>query len=81
MASYKDEVQALIISAASRSLNVSADAISPATDLKLDLNAKSVNFVQIIAELEDTYEVEIDFMAFRNSGTVENEAELVAALL
>ncbi len=81
MSSYQEEARALIVSAAARSLNVPEGRITPATDLRTEFDAKSINFVQIIAELEDHYEVEIDFMGFRNSGTVADEAAFVASLL
>ena len=45
-----------------------------------DLNAKSVNYVQIIAVLADEYDVEINFMEFRRKKTLGEAAEFVAQL-
>jgi acyl carrier protein len=45
-----------------------------------DLKAKSVNLVQIIAILEDAYDVQINFMEFRRKKTLGEAAEFVAQL-
>ena len=45
-----------------------------------DLNAKSVNYVQIITILADEYDVEINFMEFRRKKTFGESAEFVAQL-
>lgn len=45
-----------------------------------DLQAKSVNYVQIIALLEDVFDVEINFMAFRRRKTFGEAADFVAEL-
>lgn len=76
-----EEVYELIKAAAARSLRVPEDSFTPETVLKDDFNAKSINFVQIIGELEDEYEVEIDFMKFRNANTIDAQTKYVADML
>lgn len=45
-----------------------------------DLGAKSVDLVKIITVLEDTYDVEINFMEFRRKKTFVEAAAYVATL-
>jgi acyl carrier protein len=45
-----------------------------------DLRAKSVNLVQIIALLEDAFDVEINFMAFRRRQTFGEAADFVVEI-
>ena len=45
-----------------------------------DLDAKSVNYVQVITILADEYDVEINFMEFRRKKTFGESAEFVAEL-
>ena len=46
-----------------------------------DLKAKSVNYVQIITIVMDTFDVEIPFMEFRRKKTLGEAAAYVAQLL
>ena len=46
-----------------------------------DLAAKSVNLVQIIAVLEEEYDVAISFMEFRRAKTIGEAADYVAGLI
>lgn len=75
-----EEVVEMIKNAAAKSLRTDA-ALTEDTNLKEELGAKSINFVQIIGELEDEYEVEIDFMKFREAGTIGAQASYVADML
>lgn len=77
----KQEVLDLIIEAAAKTFNSDKSNFSAETNLEKDFNAKSINFVQIIGELEDEYEVEIDFMAFRQRKTIDEEATFVAEMI
>ncbi|MBU5362549.1 acyl carrier protein [Enterococcus raffinosus] len=77
----KEEVTEMIIDAATKTFNADKSKFNSQTNLEKDFDAKSINFVQIIGELEDEYEVEIDFMAFKNAETIEKEADYVAELL
>ena len=54
--------------------------LNAGTDFLVDLKAKSVNIVQIIAVLEDAFDVEINFMQFRKHKTLGDAAGFVAEL-
>lgn len=54
--------------------------LSAETRFTEDLKAKSVNLVQLIAILEDSYDVQINFMEFRRKKTLGEAAEFVAHL-
>lgn len=75
-----DEILEAIIKRASEIFKKEPSELSAETNFEEDLNAKSVNLVQIIAVLEDEYEVEINFMEFRRKKTFGESAEFVAEL-
>ncbi|MFC1863234.1 acyl carrier protein [Thermodesulfobacteriota bacterium] len=75
-----DEILEAIIKRASEIFKKEPSELSAETNFKEDLNAKSVNIVQIIAVLEDEYDVEINFMEFRRKETFGESAEFVAEL-
>jgi len=79
--SYKETVIRKIYEAAAKTFGCDTSNFSPLTNFGKDFNAKSINIVQIIGVLEDEYEVEIDFMKFRNTSNIEEAAEYVAGLL
>lgn len=78
--SYKQELIQKIIESTAKTFKTDASKFTAETSLA-DCNAKSINYVQIIGELEDEYEVEVDFMAFKKSKTIADAAEYVAGLL
>ncbi|MDR0719438.1 MAG: phosphopantetheine-binding protein [Treponema sp.] len=45
-----------------------------------DLQAKSVNFVQLSAALEEEYEVEVPYMEFRKKKTFGEAADYIAKM-
>ena len=69
-----------IIERASEIFQKEPSELTEATQFVEDLQAKSVNYVQIIALLEDVFDVEINFMAFRRKKTFGEAAEFVAEL-
>lgn len=77
----KNQVLEKIIQRASELFKKSPSELSGDTRFVEDLNAKSVNFVQIIAVLEDAFDVEITFMDFRRKKTFNEAAEFIAQLL
>jgi acyl carrier protein len=46
-----------------------------------DLQAKSVNFVQLSAALEDKFEVEVPYMEFRKKSTFGEAADYIVKML
>jgi acyl carrier protein len=76
----KDEILGHIIQRAAELFKKDPGELSADTQWVEDLNAKSVNYVQIITILADEYDVEINFMEFRRKKTFGESAEFVAQL-
>ena len=76
----KEEIMGLIIDKAASLFSKDPASLNENTDFTDDLGAKSVNLVQIIAVLEEEYDVAIDYMAFRRAKTIGAAAEYVAGL-
>ena len=77
----KEEVLEKIIGRAAEVFKKDPAELSADTDFVVDLKAKSVNYVQIIAVLEDAFDIEITFMEFRRKKTLGDAAEFVTQLL
>jgi acyl carrier protein len=76
----KDEILEKIIQRASTLFKEAPGELSADTKWVEDLKAKSVNYVQVIAVLEDAFDVQINFMEFRRKKTLGEAAEFVAQL-
>ena len=76
----KNEILGHIIQRAAELFKKDPGELSADTQWVEDLNAKSVNYVQIITILADEYDVEINFMEFRRKKTFGESAEFVAQL-
>ena len=76
----KEDALEKIIARAAEIFKKNPAELSAATDFTADLKAKSVNLVQIIAVLEDAFDVEIPFMQFRRKKTIGEAAEFIAEL-
>jgi acyl carrier protein len=76
----KDEILERIIQRAAEVFKKDPGELNVDTSFVEDLKAKSVNFVQIIAILEDAFDVQINFMEFRRKKTLGEAADFVAQL-
>ncbi len=76
----RDEILEKIIQRAAEVFRKDPGELSADTGFLDDLKAKSVNFVQIIAILEDAFDVQVSFMEFRRKKTLGEAAEFVAQL-
>jgi acyl carrier protein len=76
----RDEVLEKIIQRAAEVFKKDPGELSADMRFIEDLKAKSVNFVQIIAILEDAFDVQINLMEFRRKKTLGEAAEFVAKL-
>lgn len=76
----RNQILEKMIERASEIFHKSPEEFSEDTNFSEDLQPKSVNFVQIIALLEDVFDVEINFMAFRRRKTFGDAADFVAEL-
>lgn len=77
----RDEILEKIIKRAAEIFKKDPAELGEETKFLDDLQAKSVNFVQIIALLEDDYDTEINFMAFRRNKTFGEAADFVAEIV
>ena len=78
--SSSEQVLSRIISRAAELYKTDPATYSAQTTFAEDLKAKSVNYVQIIAVLEEEFDVQIPFMEFRRKKTFAEAAEYVAGL-
>jgi len=76
----RDEILEKIIQRTAEVFKKDRGELSADTRFVEDLKAKSVNFIQIIAILEDAFDVQINFMEFRRKKTLGEAAEFVSQL-
>ena len=76
----REEVLEKIIKRAAEVFKKDPSELSADTNFVVDLKAKSVNYVQVIAILEDAFDVQINFMEFRRKKTLGEAAEFVSQL-
>ena len=76
----RDQILEKIIQRAAEVFKKDPGELSADTNFVVDLKAKSVNLVQIIAILEDAFDVSINFMEFRRKKTLGEAAQFVAQL-
>ena len=76
----KDEILEKIIERTAQVFKKDPGELSADTRFVEDLKAKSVNYVQITAILEDAFDVQINFMQFRRKKTLGEAAEFVTQL-
>ncbi|MFS1026839.1 phosphopantetheine-binding protein [Enterococcus casseliflavus] len=81
MSNLRQEVFDLFQSSAASSLNVSKEEITEASNLEKDFKAKSLNFVQIIGDIEDEFEYDLNFMKFRNQSTVKDQLDYIIEVI
>ena len=75
----KDEILQNIINAAAQTFRVDSSTITKDTNLAVDLGAKSINYVQVIGNLEEEFDISIDFMAFKKCKQISEAVEYVAS--
>lgn len=78
--SFKEEVIELLKKTAAKMFQVEPSTLNGDTRFLEDLNCKSVDFVRITAALEDEYDVEVPFMAFKRCDTFAAAADYIADL-
>jgi acyl carrier protein len=81
MIGLKDEILGKIIKRAAEVFNKKPEELSEATRFVEDLQAKSVNIVQITTVMEVEYDVEIPYMEFRRRKTLGEAAEYIKNLV
>lgn len=76
----REEVVQALAEKAAYLFNRPAEDFGPGTRFIEDLDAKSVNYVQFSAMLEDMYDVEVPFMEFRRKQTFAEAADYIAQI-
>jgi len=79
--SIREEVVEALKQEAAKLFGVDPDTLSADTRFVEDLGAKSVNYVQFSAMLEDVYEVEVPFMEFQKKQTFGEAGDYIDSLL
>jgi acyl carrier protein len=81
MIGLKEEILEKIIKRAAEVFKKNPEELSEATRFAEDLQAKSVNIVQITTVLEVEYDIEIPYMEFRRKKTFGEAAEYIKNLV
>ena len=78
--SFRNEVIELLIKTAAELFGVDASILGAETNFVKDLTAKSTDLVKFTVALEDEYDVEVPFMAFKRQATFGAAADYIAEL-
>lgn len=81
MSDLREEVFSVLRRSAASSLSVPENQILETTNLEKDLKAKSLNFVQIIGDVEDEFEYDLNFMTFKNLNTVKEQLDYIVEVI
>jgi acyl carrier protein len=77
----REEVVEILEKKAAALFQIDAAALSENTRFEEDLHCKSTNYVQFTAALEDEYEIEVPYMAFRRNKTLGEAGDYIEKLL
>lgn len=76
----KEEVCQALAQKCAELFNKNAEELGPETRFVEDLGAKSVNYVQLSAVLEDMYDLEVPYMEFHRKKTFAEAADYIDSL-
>lgn len=79
--SFKEEVIELLKDTAAKIFKIEASSLSVNTNFLQDLKCKSTDLVRFTTTLEDEYDVEVPFMAFKRCATFADAAAYIADLV
>lgn len=79
--SFKEEVIELLKDTAAKIFKIEASSLSENTNFLQDLKCKSTDLVRFTTTLEDEYDVEVPFMAFKRCATFADAAAYIADLV
>jgi len=74
----KEEIQEKLIEKTAKVLGVDKTALSGKTNIKTDIDLKSIEMVGIISELEEEYDCYIKYTELMHADTIEQSAEIIA---
>lgn len=74
----KEEITAKLIEKTAKAMRVDASTLSSKTNIKTEINLKSLELVAIISELEEEYDCYIKYTDLMHANTIEEAAEIIA---
>lgn len=74
----KQEILEKLIEKTAAKLGVDKSTLSPNTNIKTDIDLKSIEMVGIISELEEEYDCYIKYTELMHAETIEQSAEIIA---
>lgn len=77
----KAEIEKKLIEKTARVLGVDESTLSGKTNIKTDVDLKSIEMVGIISELEEEYDCYIKYTDLMHANTIEESAEVIAKQL
>lgn len=77
----KEEIQEKLIEKTANLLGVDKSTLSGSTNIKTDINLKSIEMVGIISELEEEYDCYIKYTELMHADTISDAAEVIAKQL
>ena len=78
--SIREEALDILVKKAASIFNLDSATLGAQTRFAEDLQAKSVNYIQLSAALEDEFDVEVPFMEFKRKATFGEAADYIAAM-
>ena len=78
--SFRNEIIELLIKTAIRVMHVDGEGLGADTRFEEDLNTKSTDIVKFTVALEDEYDVEVPFMAFKRCKTFGDAADYMSEI-
>lgn len=74
----KQEIQDKLIEKTAKVLGIDPSTLSGKTNIRTDIQLKSIEMVGIISELEEEYDCYIKYTELMHADTIEQSAEIIA---
>ncbi len=74
----KNEIEAKLIEKTAKVLNVDPSTLSGNTNIKTDIDLKSLEMVGIISQLEEEYDCYIKYTELMHANTISEAAQIIA---
>lgn len=74
----KEEIMQKLIEKTAQVLGVDKSTLSGSTNIKTDIDLKSLEMVGIISQLEEEYDCYIKYTDLMHANTIEESAEVIA---
>lgn len=77
----KEEIEQKLIEKTAKALGVEPSTLSGKTNIKTEVDLKSLELAGIISELEEEYDCYIKYTELMHANTIEESAEIIAKQL